>query len=171
MSSHFSLKSLAFYGIAIGSVVLLFSVVTAYGEANLKAPVQIKGRYTIAAQDLPGCLKSEQLLLLVEQSGIFLNGSLLPGDAAERLVKKAEERPSLTGRWRNQELVLDGPANHLPNCQGKIHIQGTIEGTRQAGKIEQALLNGTIHLGSQADAARFIAKQEPAEQPAEEKGH
>jgi hypothetical protein len=171
MSSHFNLKSLVFYGSAIGAVVILFSVVTAYGEAQLKAPIQIKGRYQIAAQDLPGCLKSKQLLLMIEQSGIYLNGSLLPGDAAEKLVKKAEERPSLTGRWSNQQLVLNGPLSQLPNCQSEVNIQGTIEGTPQAGKLDQATLNGTIRLSSEPTAASFTAKQEPAEQPTQEKGH
>ena len=39
--NHLSLKSLAFYGIAIGSVALLFKVVSAYGETNLKAARQL----------------------------------------------------------------------------------------------------------------------------------
>jgi hypothetical protein len=34
MMNHLSLKSLAFYGVAIGSVALLFKVVSAYGETN-----------------------------------------------------------------------------------------------------------------------------------------
>lgn len=38
MSSHFSPKSLLFYGTMIGSVAILFRVVSGYGEANLKAP-------------------------------------------------------------------------------------------------------------------------------------
>ena len=54
----FNLTSLAFYTGAIGAVVALFSFATAYGEANLKAPTKLDGRYRIAAQALPGCLKA-----------------------------------------------------------------------------------------------------------------
>jgi hypothetical protein len=37
--SHFNAKTLSFYGIAIGSVLLLFKTVSAYGETKLKAPL------------------------------------------------------------------------------------------------------------------------------------
>ncbi|NJM66733.1 MAG: hypothetical protein HC851_14260 [Acaryochloris sp. RU_4_1] len=45
--SHFNKKSLIFYAGAIGSVVSLFSVVTAYGEAKLKPPKSITGSYQL----------------------------------------------------------------------------------------------------------------------------
>lgn len=54
--SHFNLKSLAFYGVAIGSVLVLFKTVTAYGESNLKAPDKIGGIYRLEAQNLPECI-------------------------------------------------------------------------------------------------------------------
>jgi hypothetical protein len=44
--SHFNVKSLIFYGTAICSVVTLFTIVTAYGEANLKASRPIDGDYS-----------------------------------------------------------------------------------------------------------------------------
>lgn len=161
MGNHFSLKSLSFYGGAITFVVVLFSIVTAYGEANLKAAQKIDGRYLIPAQDLPGCLKSEQLILLVQQSGIYLTGSLFAVDTAETLEKRATERPSMTGNWENQQLTLQGNASYLPKCQGDITIQGT---------ITEQLLNGKLSLSSAPGTIPFSAKQE-ATKPKQSQGH
>ena len=165
MGNHFSLKSLSFYGGAIAFVVVLFSVVTTYGESKLKASQKIDGRYQIPAQDLPGCLKSEQLILLVQQSGIYLTGSLLASETAETLGKRAAERPSMTGDWDNQRLSLHGDASFLPKCQGAVTIQGA---------IAQQTLNGTLNLNSAPGAASgeipFTAKLE-APQPKQAQGH
>ncbi|MBW4474614.1 MAG: hypothetical protein KME45_30195 [Stenomitos rutilans HA7619-LM2] len=161
MGKHFSLRSLSFYGGAIVFVVALFSVVTAYGEANLKAAQKIDGRYQISAQDLPGCLKSEQLLLLVQQSGIYLTGALLASDTVDTLEKRATERPSLSGKWENQQLTLHGDASYLPKCKGDINVQGTI--------AEQSL-NGKLSLSSAPGDIPFSAKRE-ATQPKNPQGH
>ena len=56
--THFNLKSLTFYGGAITAVVVLFEVVTAYGESNLKAPINIDGRYRLSYTQQPDCLNS-----------------------------------------------------------------------------------------------------------------
>ncbi|XGV99401.1 MAG: hypothetical protein ACAF41_10750 [Leptolyngbya sp. BL-A-14] len=160
MGNHFNLKSLSFYGGAIAVVVALFSVVTAYGEANLKAAQKIDGRYQIPAQALPGCLKSEQLILLVQQSGIYLTGSLLASETAEALEKRATERPSMTGNWENQRLTLQGDASYLPKCQGDVKIQGT---------IAQQSLNGTLSLSSAPGEIPFTGTLEapaPKQSPA-----
>lgn len=161
MSSYFNLKSLSFYGSAIAFVVILFSVVTAYGEANLKAAQKIDGRYQIPAQDLPGCLKSDQLVLLVQQSGIYLTGSLLTAETIETLGKRATERPSMTGNWEKQRLTLHGDASYLPQCQGELKIQGA---------IAQQTLNGTLTLSSVPGNIPFTAKLE-APQPKPSQGH
>ncbi|NJK77025.1 MAG: hypothetical protein HC786_17625 [Richelia sp. CSU_2_1] len=57
--NHLSFKSLVFYGMAIGSVSLLFKVVTACGETNLKAPPAIAGNYRFEPKSLPEWLKSD----------------------------------------------------------------------------------------------------------------
>ena len=160
MGNHFNLKSLSFYGGAIAFVVILFSVVTAYGETHLKAPQKMDGRYQLAAQDLPGCLKSEQLILLVQQSGRYLTGSLLASDTVETLDKRAAERPSMTGNWENQRLTLHGDASYLPKCQGEVRMQGT---------IAQQTLNGTLNLSAAPGDIPFTAKLE-APQP-QAQGH
>lgn len=161
MGSHFNLKSLSFYGAAIAFVIILFSAVTTYGEANLKAAQKIDGRYQIPAQDLPGCLKSEQLILLVQQSGIYLTGSLLTADTADTLEKRATERPSMTGNWENQRLSLQGDASYLPKCQGEVKIQGA---------IAQQTLNGTLNLSAAPGDIPFTGKLE-APQPKKTNEH
>ncbi len=161
MGSHFNLKSLSFYGGTIAVVVVLFSVVTAYGEANLKAPSKIDGRYQIPAQDLPGCLKSDTLVLLVQQSGIYLTGSLLTADAVETLGKRATERPAMTGGWEQQQLTLQGATSYLPTCQGNVKIQGT---------IAQQTLNGTLNISATTGDVPFTGKLE-APQPKQSQGH
>ncbi|MBD2073452.1 hypothetical protein H6F86_06040 [Phormidium sp. FACHB-592] len=159
MGNHFNLKSLTFYAVAITSVVTLFSVVTAYGEANLKAAQKIDGRYQIPAQDLPGCLKSDQLVLLVQQSGIYLTGSLLAADTIETLGKRATERPSMTGNWENQRLTLQGEASYLPKCQGTVKVQGT---------IAEQTLTGTLSLSSAPGDIPFTAQYEASQPKAAE---
>ena len=109
---HFNFKSLAFYGVTIASVLLLFKVVTAYGESNLKAPPAINGRYRLVfSENLPICEKSDVLILDIQQSGIYLNGFLLPADA-----KTSETDNHLTGRLTNQQLSLAGKVLQTTIC-------------------------------------------------------
>lgn len=162
MSSHFSPRSLTFYGCAIGFVTVLFSVVSAYGEANLKAPIHIGGRYPIATSNLPGCLQNQSLVLLVQQSGIFLNGSLVPLDAPEKVARIAEERPSLTGHWDNRTLTLQGTTIYLPNCSIPISLQGNVEGN---------LLKGTIQLSASREGVAFTANRDVLPEKPQEGEH
>ncbi|HEY9607853.1 hypothetical protein [Allocoleopsis sp.] len=169
--SHFKLKSLVFYGITIGAVVVLFNVVTAYGKANLKAPPKITGRYRISAQNLPDCLKSDTLLLNLEQSGIYLNASLLPAQSNTHLETLAAEKPSLNGELSYPKLSLSGPIPFVSNCKNlaqqadaaghplSVNIQGVVQGKT---------LTGQISLNSTATTAEFIAElEEPKEKPQE----
>ncbi len=158
MSHHFSPKSLLFYSCAIVSVTTLFCVVSAYGEANLKPPNKIDGRYQIDTANLPGCLKAP-LLLAIQQSGIYLTGAILPVDTPENDLRKALERPPLTGRWDNEQLQLQGALTDLPNCQERVNIQGSIQGTISQGTVSQAILMGTVQLTSVAGSRSFEATQ------------
>ncbi len=160
MTTHFTPKSLAFYGVAIVAVVTLFSIVSAYGEANLKAPPRIDGSYEIADTELPKCLSSKPLTLLIQQSGIYLAGSLLPKDAAEQMLKSAEKRPLLNGHWRDNQLTLQGMVDLSPDCRDVAHIQATM--TNAAPKAtDQISLNGTFQFGVGATPIRFTASKQP----------
>ncbi|WP_341526270.1 hypothetical protein WKK05_27490 [Nostoc sp. UHCC 0302] len=111
--NHFNFKSLAFYGVAIGIVVLLFKTVTAYGEKNLQASPVINGRYRLMlAENLPNCQKSDPLILNIQQSGIYFNASLLPATTNA----DTDEKHSLTGLLTNQQLSLAGKVQRSILC-------------------------------------------------------
>lgn len=155
MSSHFSLKSLAFYSIAIGSVVTLFSIVSAYGEKNLKAPPAISGLYPIAAT-LPDCLGSQPLVLHIQQSGSYVSATLKPNSGSESESASAEEKHPLSGRFTNQQVTLLGPVPSLPNCQS----QNLAASASIRGQFANKTLTGEIQLSSVPQAIAFTAKQE-----------
>ncbi len=117
--SHFNLKSLAFYGVAIGSVLVLFKTVTAYGESNLKAPAKIGGVYHLEAQNLPECLRAQDLVVNIEQSGIYLFGDLSSKSETEAEEKNKSDRlhVPLEGRFSESGLSVSGKLNKLNSCQ------------------------------------------------------
>ncbi|MEH1838140.1 MAG: hypothetical protein V7L20_05130 [Nostoc sp.] len=111
--NHFNFKSLTFYGVAIISVLLLFKIVSAYGENNLKAPPTVSGRYRLTlAENLPNCEKSSTLTLNIQQSGIYLNASILSANANA----DTDEKHSLAGIFRNQQLNLSGKVGKSILC-------------------------------------------------------
>lgn len=164
MSSHFNFKSLTFYGLAIGFVLLLFNFVTGYGEANLEAPTRIDGRYRLSYAQSPDCLKSADPVLTIQQSGIYLNGFLLPPGID--IQTKRQEKPSLTGQLSNQQLNLTGTVpssvlcNNLTrnNPSSLFSIQSQLKGKNLAGKMT---------LSGISEAIEFTAQPEAPSQPAE----
>lgn len=164
LKEHFNLRSLAFYATAIGSVVILFTVTTAYGEKNLQAPRLIDGKYSLK-MDVPSeCLQAKPLQLFLQQSGVFLTGSLLSTDASEQAVRIARERPSLSGQWRNDQLTLTGQLGRTWDCTATIKIDG---------KLSQETLTGTLSLNSIASPIPFSGDREviQPEGKGQEAGH
>ncbi|MFB2838661.1 hypothetical protein [Floridanema evergladense] len=164
--SYLSVKSLAFYGLAIGLVVLLFKGVTTYGT-TIKAPPAIDGSYRITTQNLPGCLNAEKLLLIIQQSGVYLNGSLVSMKTEEELARSIEEKPSLTGKWNNQNktqpLSLIGSLNKIKECQNQsISIRGVVNGKT---------LKGQIKLETIPQIVGFTAVKENSEKSQKQLGH
>lgn len=148
MQKFLNVRWITFYGVTIAFVIALFSTVTNYGEANLSAPAKIAGRYRINAKNLPGCLKAETLILSIDQSGIYLNGSLTAsGDST--LINK--QKRSLTGLWNQQQLTLSGSPQIQPCKQEQVKLDGT---------INQAQLKGRISLASIKGSTNFTAQQE-----------
>lgn len=164
--SHLNVKSLAFYGAAIALVVLLFKGVTTYGT-TMKAPPPIDGRYRITTQNLPGCLNSKNLLLTIHQSGVYLNGSLVSVKTEEELAKAMEEKPSITGKWNNQNLTqplnLTGSLDRIKECQNRsVSIRGVVKGKT---------LNGKIKLETIPQTVSFTAEKENTEKSQKQSGH
>lgn len=159
MSSHFNAKSLTFYAVAIGSVLVLFNVVSAYGESKLKAPAAISGRYLLTlANSLPGCAKPEPIILQVDQSGIYANGTILTPSTAAEAPMSAEERLNLSGLFKDRQLNLSGsvPQSVLCNSPGSgtkaIAINSRIEGENMIGEID---------VNSQPQKTQFTAQKQP----------
>ena len=155
--NHFKVKSLTFYGISIVSVVIIFNVVAAYGE-KIKAAPPIGGDYRIESENLPECLKSEALVLNIKQSGVYLFGSLFPANSTEQTITIAEEKPSLSGRFEQGQVSLNGEIPLISQCNnGQIKIQGKLDGETLSGKIG---------VSSNPGETDFTAKREkPKEQP------
>ncbi|NJO39462.1 MAG: hypothetical protein HC769_09050 [Cyanobacteria bacterium CRU_2_1] len=139
MKEHFKPKSLLFYGTMITTVVILFRITSAYGEANLKAPPNLNGRY-ISTEAPPGCPASTRLTLDMQQSGIYVNGILRLEDSSSELTTSsremsAQERPTLTGQWKQPQIVLSGETDAFVVCQANsasdasslVNIQGQIQ--------------------------------------------
>ena len=160
----FNVKTVMFYGAMIGSVIVLFKAVTAYGETNLKAPPPIDGGYRINANNLPECLKTETLMLIVNQSGIYLGGSLLPINQNGELEISVDEKPSLDGRWHKTGLTLSGTVPHLTRCKSseKVKIEGI---------IKDNILTGKISLNSDNQMFEFRAKREKLVKETKKQGH
>ena len=134
--SHFNLKSFIFYGGMIGSVLVLFNGVTAYGERNLKAPIKISGDYLLNSSDLPTCLQSEKIILTIAQSGIYVAGKLTlspkeakpaaqplaTAKAASQTHKSASANKTtpkpiqLHGLMQSQPFSLVGNSTQLGSC-------------------------------------------------------
>jgi hypothetical protein len=152
--SHFNLKSLAFYGTAIGSVVILFNVVTVYGENNLKAPPSISGRYRLQSDKLSKCPQLGTSILNVRQSGIYVNGSLSPATKLD----SAEEKLSLVGKFQPPELNLSG------SVSGALVCQSSENQVKIKVSYEKDKLNGQINFDSTQEVIHFTAQREVEEQ-------
>jgi hypothetical protein len=160
--SHFSLKTLSFYGVAIGSVLVLFKVVSTYGENNLIAASEIGGVYQIVEnQNLPDCLTNQKLNLTIEQSGIYLFGNL--ADQSVAADDKSKAMFPLSGNFQNDKIVMTGQGQ-LASCDPGLQL--TIQGRR-----DQDSLVGTIQETSGAAAGSFIAQYQEVKEESSQKGH
>lgn len=146
LKDHFNLRSLIFYATAIGSVVILFTVTSAYGERHLQAPRPIEGRYSLSMQAPAECFQSQPPHLVLQQSGIFLTGVLVAADASEQTIRTAHKRPALGGQWRNDRMTLAGALDSSWNCPVTVRIDA---------QVRQDTLNGTLTLSSIAKPIPF----------------
>ena len=148
MSRSSRSKHLLFYVGVIGIVLVLFQGVTAYGEANLKAPPNLNGRY-LSTSPPPGCPEGDRLVLTLQQSGIYVNGfmtleSVKDSQNAQSGDATSEEKPSLTGLWKPEQLSLSGQTNALKTCAvgslpgvtgAAIALQGQVTNTTFTGQL------------------------------------
>ena len=131
-------KHILFYVTVIAAVLVLFQVVSAYGEANLKAPPNLNGRY-LSASAPPGCPEGDRLVLTLQQSGIYVNGTLALEAASlaqnpQNTEATSEEKSSLTGLWKQEQLSLSGETNALTTC--------AVEGDQRSERVRRSGLQG-----------------------------
>lgn len=178
----FSLTSVGLYSLTIGTTVVFFNFVTSYGSANLKAPISVEGSYLINDQKLPGCLQNKTLLLKLQQSGIYLNASLIEidrfiGADMTKTIDKSLSinrniQPTLSGKLVQSAATLPTQkfslSGSLPivNCaqSSQLEISGSL-GEKLTPKHPQqlqgqlAISNGT---NIQTQAVEFTGKSIPS---------
>lgn len=136
--SHFDRKSLIFYGVAISSVVALFSTVTRYGNAHLHPPVAIEGNYPLQIQPSASCPEPPALQLHLQQSGIFMNGSLIAASPEALSTGTANTPLTLDGRWHPPKLEMTGQLQKMQVCGQavtQVAIAGTHDGNTLSGEL------------------------------------
>jgi hypothetical protein len=139
MANH-RLNHLAFYGIAISSVLVLFKFVSAYGEAQLKAPVNVNGVYELQSDGLGNCLAGQPLELDIEQSGVYLFGHLaLNSD-------KAPKKIPLSGDLEGNKVVMKGNLESIcPDAKDPdVILKGEITDKTIVGNLEAQALQGNF---------------------------
>lgn len=134
---HFNPSHLKFYGIAIFSVGLLFTVVTAYGESNLKAPPKVSGLYEIDPKNLSDCLKSKPLQLTIQQSGLHVSGSLQSKSDRSEKKSTSEKSQTLKGRWQDGKFSIAGAVTDVEGCDRTqlLTITATLSGQKLEGNL------------------------------------
>ncbi len=151
---NFSARSLGLYSLAIGGSIAFFLLITSYGEAHIKAPLAITGRYSIVDRNLPNCLQNKQLLLDLQQSGIYLNASLVENSGN---ATSTTTRPTLSGQLSDRQLNLSGPLP-IAICPQltSVRIVGTIATTGHLqGQIW--LTNKQSNVQSASETSEFTA--------------
>ena len=159
-----SLKAILFYGTTLVSVIVLFSMTTAYGESYLKAATKIAGTYAITVQTKTSletnqnvsCLKD--VLFRLDQSGQYLTAELVSSPPPIALPPQS----TFSGTWSGR-LETDGRA--MIKLTGSLPLQlrcnWTTEGRIQKGWIEGYVVNqifsGNLIVGT-GDRVPFVAK-------------
>ncbi|WRH65273.1 MAG: hypothetical protein RSE13_15235 [Planktothrix sp. GU0601_MAG3] len=159
MHNHFNLKSLAFYGTMIGSVLILFKGVTVYGETKLKAPITIGGDYSIEFDTPPQCLKDKDLTLKIEQSGIYIFANLVLEKSPDNLDKIA-----LSGKFKEPKMTLSGISNPLLFCSSDLS-QNPNQLTL-TGEFKDKLFKGQIQDQTLSNPINFTATLNPVSKSA-----
>ncbi|MBC7881348.1 MAG: hypothetical protein H7Y37_08440 [Anaerolineae bacterium] len=111
-------KTVALYLGMITFAVITFGVISSYGATNLHAPKSIGGTYVLDTAFAPDCF-SEPPLLVVGQSGSYLNADIVPADAKKNVLTRAlKGNGFFHGQLIDGKLHLEGNAK-LGSCKEK----------------------------------------------------
>ncbi len=147
MLKQLNIKHILFYTFSITGVVVLFNFITAYAQTNLKVSPKLSGTYEIEAKSLSDCLKDQNLILKIQQSGLYLNALLVANSPEVVNVLSGDEELPLVGHFKDSEVTLKGKVVTLKECpsadpQGQIMIKGI--GKQQ--KLTGVLTSGGLSL-------------------------
>ncbi|MGA7953475.1 MAG: hypothetical protein WCA07_08135 [Gloeobacterales cyanobacterium] len=148
------IKSLTFYGGTIAFVIGLFSLVTSYGEANLKTAQSISGDYLLTLPSSSNCKIQEPIALSIQQSGVYVAASMTKQTSKSQATFKPM---TLSGQWQNQRLSLAGNVSTKMLCANSkdqtsiaVIIEGAIaphqESAPKQTPAQSATLVGTLSL-------------------------
>jgi hypothetical protein len=166
--NRFNRKTAIFYITTIVFVLVLFNIITAYGETKLKAPPSIAGSYKLQIEPQANCPNPEKLLLILQQSGIYLGATLLPDTPTTQTSVEYVKSFPLSGKLQEQQLKLVGRITNLAICRPSpaannnsklVNAPATVQ---IQGQFVGDSLQGQIILGSQAESINFTAESQPS---------
>jgi hypothetical protein len=182
ISTHLKPKSLMLYAVAIGSVVILFNLVSQYGEANVKARPNLNERYRLSGDKLPPCLTGKSLVLSIQQSGVYLNANL--STLATKKDGNVKETFPLKGKWENQNFQLSGSIppqqicpTGLPGLSSDRELLVKIEAGLADNKAPETSVKqniplvGQITLNNSPDRLSFTAQPDSGKSPDQPSTH
>ncbi|BAY24446.1 hypothetical protein NIES2100_42410 [Calothrix sp. NIES-2100] len=160
--NNFKFKSLIFYGVTIAGVLLLFKVVSAYGETSLKAPPAIQGHYRLAlVEDIPNCEKPEKLILNIQQSGIYLNAAFVAANTNAETPNSHPKNDYLSGIFSDRNLSLSGKIDRGILCNIASASNSLVHSaTMQMQLLDKGNLTGQLALSGSTRTFRFTAVPE-----------
>jgi hypothetical protein len=143
-------KTLAFYFGSITFVVVSFTLIVDYGNKNLHPPASISGQYLIEATsgNIATCF-SAQPMLVIGQSGTYLNADLVSSDAKKQKLSRAlKGNGALNGQVSEGQIHLEGQNLALGTCpKSPVTVEATIKEGKVTGQLrwngETILLNGS----------------------------
>jgi hypothetical protein len=114
-------KTVALYIGMTGFAIIAFGMITSYGATNLHAPKAIGGTYVLNTSFAPDCF-SEPPLLIIGQSGSYLNADIIPADAKKNVLTRAlKGNGFFHGQLVDGTMHLEGDAK-LGSCKIKQPI-------------------------------------------------
>jgi hypothetical protein len=163
MSNTFNFKSLTISGIAIATVIILFRTVTAYGENNLRATPLINKHYHLTlTHNLPKCEKINTVVLEIQQSGIYLNASLL---ALTNNID-TQQQPALTGTLNHQQLELSGNIDSSVFCTTSTYNNNQTQPTTiLISQLNKDQITGQIKIKNIPTTLEFTALPQTDQNP------
>lgn len=102
-------KTVVLYIGMIGFIVISFSFISVYGTENLRAPTDIAGQYALTTAVAPDCFGDKPPILVIGQSGSYLNADLAAADLKkDKLTRALKGNGALNGQIAAGKIQLAG---------------------------------------------------------------